>query len=166
MRSRQSKSDVSFMYLRHPGSYLISRTRKYISNNFPFSRMSVLLHLFSSVKTIFWESKTLYQNFCPTLDFLRSGIFLRPLLVWWVIESPIYHQRLSPDVTLAWERGKNGSKKASTFVHLKVNSLFLFPLGYSFLTCFSPFFLSLFTWMGQMGNGKRANKKEKNLIGN
>ena len=149
-----------------PGHIWDLHERKYISNNFPFSRMSVL-HLFSSsVKTIFWESKTLYQKFCSTLDFLRSGIFLPPLLVWWVIESPIYHQRLSPDVTLAWERGKKGSKKASTFVHLKVNSLFLLPLGYSFLTCFPLFFLSLFTWMGHMGNGKRANKKEKNLIGN
>ena len=144
-----------------PGHIWDLHERKYISNNFPFSRMSVL-HLFSSsVKTIFWESKTLYQKFCSTLDFLRSGIFLPPLLVWWVIESPIYHQRLSPDVTLAWKRGKMAWKLPQQL--FAVLSFFFFSQTVTvFLTWFSPFvFPQLRHLHGRVRhNGKRANKNE------
>ena len=134
-----------------PGHIWDLHERKYISNNFPFSRMSVL-HLFSSsVKTIFWESKTLYQKFCSTLDFLRSGIFLPPLLVWWVIESPIYHQSLSPDVTLAWKRGKMAWKLTQQ-LFIVLSFFLLLPDCYSFSDLILAFCISsveAFTWTGQ-----------------
>ena len=134
-----------------PGHIWDLHERKYISNNFPFSRMSVL-HLFSSsVKTIFFESKTLYQKFCSTLDFLRSGIFLPPLLVWWVIESNIYHQRLSPDVTLAWKRGKMAWKLPQQ-LFIVLSFFLLLPDCYSFSDLILAFCISsveAFTWTGQ-----------------